>query len=101
MTRKMIWAVGYNIVFQNHRDYLAAADVLCGHGYDVVYRPDIVDPYTGAAFCDAHKLIAEDQLDAMWEEIDRLIDPFNGCCLELGEADEETSGSRPAREGNR
>lgn len=89
MTRKMIWAVA-DLVFQNHRDYLAAADVLAAHDYEVVYRPERIDPYSGAAFADAYKLIAADQLDTLWDAIDRLIDPFDGECSELGEADESS-----------
>jgi hypothetical protein len=33
-------------------------------------------------------LIGADQLDALWDQIDRLIDPFDGECPELGAANE-------------
>jgi hypothetical protein len=83
----MIWAVA-DLVFQNHRDYLAGADVLAAHDFEVVYRPERIDQYSGAAFAGTYMLIGADQLDALWDQIDRLIDPFDGECPELGAANE-------------
>jgi hypothetical protein len=67
---------------------LAGADVLAAHDFEVVYRPERIDQYSGAAFAGTYMLIGADQLDALWDQIDRLIDPFDGECPELGAANE-------------
>jgi hypothetical protein len=87
--RKINMKISADLVFQSWNGALAGADALEAVGYEVEISFERLDPYSGAAFAEAYKVIdSHEQEDACWEEIDAIIQPFHGICEGLGEADD-------------
>jgi hypothetical protein len=75
------------LTFSNWDDAQAAADELRRHDYEVEISTEMIDDCSNAAFAETYKTVAgREQLDAVFEEISKIIDPFDGFLCDCGEA---------------
>jgi hypothetical protein len=77
------------LVFQNMDDTDRAMDALDAVGYEFNVRHDIVDIYSSAVFVEAWRCVAPDADEraatfAVFDELNQIVDPFDGSADDVG-----------------
>jgi hypothetical protein len=75
------------LIFQSWDEAVAAANALRRAGYDFAILTGRVDLGSKeTTFAECYKTIDRDEIDACWEQVQAIVDPYRGFCEEFGEA---------------